>query len=284
MLAQIGVNRFSFLYSNHAAPTLTPGTSVVPGASNVEGSFTQVASGANIAQDIYQVNLWVCIGATVTNSKQHLLDIGIDPAGGTSYTTIPISNIVCGNSLGLTGPSAIAGLFFQFPIFISAGSSVAVRIQGSNATAGTVRVAVDFFGQPSHPEMIRVGQYSETIGAITNSSGVAFTPGNSGAEGTWVSLGTTTRALWWWQLCCQCDNAAQANLVYAMDLAVGDGTSQKIIIENLPMFTTTGEATSSTFAAGCFCGVPAGAELWVRGSCSGTTDTGWNAVAVGVGG
>ena len=33
----------------------------------------------------------------------------------------------------------------------------------------------------------------------------AVTPGNA-ADGTWTSLGTTSRDLWWWQVGYQIDN------------------------------------------------------------------------------
>lgn len=283
MLAQIGVNRFNFQYSNLGAPSLTPGTSVVPGASNVEGSFTEIASAANIAHDIYFFTLWVYGGATASAAKSHLLDVGIDPAGGTSYVSI-IDNIVCGAS-PTNFNSGITCLFFRFPRFIPAGSSVAVRIQGSNATAGTVFVVAEFFGQPSRPELVRTGQYAETIGTITSSQGVTFTPGTSGVEGAaWVSLGTTIRALWWWQLCVQVSDASMTGTATQVDLAYGDATNKVMIFENQLYVTTGGELVSGIMAANCFCEVPAGGEIFIRGSCSGTPDSPYNAVAVGIGG
>lgn len=277
-------NRFGFYFTNQATPSGTPGTSVTPGASNAEGSWTEVASSANIAHDIYLVAIWISGGATNGNSKMHLLDIGWDPAGGTSYVQ-QIANIACGSSVAPSTINAPSGIFFLFPVFIKAGSAVAVRIQGSNATAGTVRVQAEFFGKPTNPEILKVGQYSETIGAITNSNGVSFTPGNSGAEGSWQSLGTTARALWWWQLAVQADDSSLgAGLIYQFDLAYGDGSNKVIIIENLTAIVSNGETLAIAPPLNCFYEVPAGAELFVRGSCSGTTDTGWNGVAVGIGG
>lgn len=176
MLPSAG-NRFAWKYTNYDTPSGTPGASVTPGASNAEGSWTPVASAANIARDVWTILLWISGGTTSTASKCHLLDIGVDPAGGSSYVA-KISNIVCGGSnAGGTG-----GRFFLFPFRIKAGSSVAVRIQGNASTAGTVYVAIKFLGAPSTPEMTMAGPYSETIGAITGSNGVSFTPGNSGRK------------------------------------------------------------------------------------------------------
>jgi hypothetical protein len=173
------MSSFLWSYSNETAnPSVggANGTVVTPGASNAEGAWTQVASAANIAQDVCWVYLQVSSGSTTTAIKNHLIDLGADSAGGTSYTAC-VSNMVCGQSNAIG--TATHGIEFMFPMCISAGSSVAVRIQGSNATAGTVRVGVKFYGQPSRPEASPIAQFSETIGTITGSAGVAFTPGNA---------------------------------------------------------------------------------------------------------
>jgi len=155
---------FNFTYDNWGAnPASTIGTSVVPGASDVEGSWTQVASSANIAQDVYGIYLQAHSGATSAAAKNHLLDIGVDPAGGTSYVAI-ISNLVVGCSPSLT-QAGNREYFFWF--FIKAGSSVAVRIQGSNATAGTARLPV----KPSRPEVIPKGMFSESLGYTATTLG-----------------------------------------------------------------------------------------------------------------
>ena len=231
---------------------------------------------------MYGFSLWITGGNTSAAAKNHLLDVGVDKAGGTSYTAI-ISNIVCGQS----GAAVDGGIRFYFPFFITAGSTIAVRIQGSNGTAGTVRVASTFYGRPNRPEAIRTGCFSETIGTITNSNGVSFTPGNTAAEGSWVSLGTTVKAMWWWQLGVQIDNGTTTSLMYHIDLAYGGVTNKHMIIENLPLYLP-GTAERTCFAGLLdgqnYCEVPEGATLYVRGSCSGTAVTGFNAVAIGVGG
>lgn len=272
-----------FSFNNFGAnPSTTPGTSVIPGTSNAEGSWTQVASSSDIVQDVYNFYLRVLAGATSGQSKMHLLDIGVDPAGGTSYVAI-ISNLACGGSSAAFGPGE--GEDFLFPFFIKAGSSVAVRIQGSNATAGTIFVGVMFFGQLSRPEVFPVGSFSETMGAITNSNGVSFIPGNA-ANGDWVSLGTTTKALWWWQIGCQVDISAAGTEQTYVELAYGN-TTNRVVISRI-LFLNTGEAYGFSPAANClfecYCPVLAGGELWIRGRCSNAPNTGYNGVAVGIGG
>lgn len=263
-------------------PSATCGTSVTPGASNAEGSWTQIASAANIARDVWELIIGIAGGNSTGAQKDHLLDIGVDPAGGTSYTAV-ISNIVCGQS-----DAANRGFIpFRFPFRIKAGSSVAVRVQGSNATAGTVRVWAYFLGSPSRPDIVWSGSVSETIGTITNSQGVSFTPGNA-ADGTWVSLGTTTRQLKWWQLGAQLSNGTITAQYTYVDLAWGDGSNKHRIIRNhLMSFSGTAEIRSTPFAGvdlvQGYAEVPAGGTLYVRGRCSGAPTSGYNAVAIGVG-
>ena len=281
MLA-VPVNSFRFQYHNFGAtPATTPGTSIIPGASDVEGDWTEIAGDANITQDILYIILWVHSGATAAQDKSHLLDVGWDVAGGTDYVE-KISNIICGQS---TSPAPSNGIYIHFPCYIPAGSSIAVRVQGANATAETVFVVARFFGQPTRTEAWRTAQHFETIGTITNSQGVSFTPGNSGADGTWVSLGTTIRSLWWWQLCIQCSNNSVSSLAYQFDLAYGDSSNKHFVVQNLYARLTTSEQIGwNHLMVSSICEVPAGAELWVRGTCSGTASTGWNAVAIGAGG
>jgi hypothetical protein len=290
VLASVGLSSYGFTYDNWGAnPSLTAqGTSVIPGASNAEGTFTQIASGANISRDVYWIAIWVNGGSTSAQQKDHLLDIGVDPAGGSSYTAV-ISDIVCGESIALnSGVSTLVGAsrHFVFPLFIKNGSSVAVRIQGSNATAGTVRVSAKFWGDPSNPECVPVGQYSETIGAISGSAGVVFTPGNA-ADGTYTSLGTTTRDLWWWQLGVSVSDATMSFTGCYVDLAYGDATN-KVIIRRGFYGTDGSEMLAECFGTNLlfdsYKPVPAGATLYVRGRCSTTPDSNWNAVAIGIGG
>lgn len=283
MLLPAGLSGYAFTYDNWGTnPASVPSTSVVPGASNVEGAWTQVASSANIAHDCYWLYLRVSDNATASNAKNQIIDIGVDPAGGTSYTAV-ISDLVCGMASGATTGSK----HFCFPIFIKAGSSVAVRIQGSNATAGTVRVGCKFYGQPTSPENVPVGTIFQTFGTIATSGGTSFTPGNA-ADGAWVSLGTATTPLWWWQVGVQINNGTQSAHYTYIEVAVGGSTNKKTILR-YEMASTTNEVNidvllgNMTFVD-CYWPVPAGAEIWIRGRNSAAPVSGYNATVIGVGG
>jgi hypothetical protein len=279
-----GMARYSFTYDNWGAnPSATYGTLLTAGgAINTEGSAAVLATGSNIAQDVYWVELHVHT-ASGAGDRSMLIDIGVDPAGGTSYTYV-ISNIAVGGTSAISGTAQYR---FLFPLYIKAGSQVAARVQCIQASI-TVRVAAKFFGQPNRPEMVPSGAYSETIGTVTNSLGQSFTPGNS-ADGSWVSLGTTVLPLWWWQLCHGINNATVTAENTYIDLAYGDGTNKHIIHRVMHNGTTAelmGHAGggSLTSAISSFCPVPAGSTIYVRGRCNGAPDTGYYALAIGVGG
>lgn len=284
MLGVPGFSSFQWTYDNWGAnPAATIGTSVVPGASNAEGSWTQVASAANIANDVYGFYVQIHTGATSASQKDQLFDFGVDPAGGTSYTAI-ISDLDCGESPALTAAGARE---FFFPMFIKAGSSVAVRCQGSAATAGTVRVAIRFYGKPTRPELVPVGTYSETIGAITGSAGPSFTPGNA-ADGTWVDLGATTRDLWYWQPGYGVSNATITAEYTYIEFAWGDASNKHTIFKIMHGGTTSetcgAAAQTNMLMHAAYQPVPAGTHLYVRGRCNNAPDTGYHANIVGIGG
>lgn len=273
----------NFTYDNWGAnPASTIGTSVVPGASSAEGSFTQIASSANIAQDIYGIYLQIHTGATSAAAKLHVLDIGVDPAGGTSYTAV-ISDYVCGAAPSLSQAGARE---VYFPFFIKAGSSVAVRISGSNATAGTVRVAARFYGYRSAPQHFPVGTFSESFG-VTGTSGTAITPGNA-ADGSWTSVGTTTNPLWWWQLGYQINNATITAEYTYLELAWGDGSNKHTIFKVMHGGTTSETcglaAQTSMLWHAAYQPVPAGTAIYVRARCNNAPDTGYQVGVIGIGG
>lgn len=277
-------SKFAFEFNNWpATPAVTGvGTSVIPGASSAEGAWTEIATAANMAHHCYWLYLWVSAGFTSTASKQHFLDVGIDPAGGTAYTA-RISDIACGGSNGVNGVGSCHR--FRFPLFIQAGSTVAVRIQGSHATAGTVLVACQMLGQPDRPEQVPIGQYSETLGAGAGTLGVSVVPGNA-AYGAYAAIGTTTKPTFWWQLGVQLDNAVTAAENLYFEMSYGDATN-KHVITNLFFLTTGTEAQGEVFAGNlserCYAEVPAGSTIYCRAICNNAPDTGYNVTAIGIG-
>lgn len=272
-----GKSGFNWWYSLQTTPSSTPGVSVTPGSGS-KGSYVQLASGANLVRDCHLMRVWVVAGNTSAAIRDILMDIGIDPNGGTSYSQLGgINNIFVPQASNAVD----GGRWFLFPLFIKNGSSVGVRGQ-SNVTT-TFRVAAWFFGLPAAPENVFSGQYSETIG-VSGNGGTPFTCGNTSAWGSWTSLGTTTRPCWYWTLAWGNNVTVTTNQGYFAELAYSpNGTNMITIIPCLPMFNPgTAEKSGSPSIHGMW-QVPAGGTLYVRGSASGTAE-GTEAVAIGIGG
>lgn len=271
----------SFPTSQTTASTYL-GVSTTPGTSSTWGSWVQLWNNTTYPNiDIHAIQLLISGGNTTGVAKNHQIEIGYDPANGSSYSPI-ITGLLCGQS-----QTGIAGLHHYFPLFNKGGGSYGVRSMGSHTTAGTLRVQMDAFAVPTgmSNEYFRSGTYAETIGSIASTVGVSVTPGNSNAWGSWATLGTTVKDLWFFQLCVQCNNATTTAMTYEWQLAYGDGSNKEIIIFNYMLtLPGTAEITQGRLNLQGYRNVPAGSTLYVRGKTSGEAVTGWNVSAVGVGG
>lgn len=257
----------------------TLGVAVTPAVGS-KGSWVQTASAANMGRDAVGITVSVSSGTTSATVRAIALDIGVDPAGGTAYTTV-ISNVLCGNA---TGSGAAGGYSLYFPIRINAGSTVAVRAQGT--TTATTTVLVTFSQGESCPGTVWSGSFSETIGTMSGALGVSYTPGNV-AKGSWALLGTTTRNLKYWQASAQLNNTVVAANFQYIDLAYGDGTTYVPIFNDLVVsFPTANEDAAQFLFPTCqhFCDVPAGSNIYIRAASTSAPATGYNALAIGIGG
>ena len=274
----VGKSGFNWNYSLQTAPSTTPGVAVTP-VNGSKGSYVQLVAGADLTQDCYGLLLWFTTGNSTGTTRDILADIGLDPAGGTTYSQVGGINDIFSPQ---TANAVDGGRWYWFPLFIKAGTSVGVRGQSSVTT--TFRVTARFFGQPTHPENIAVATYSETIGASGN-GGTPFTCGNSAKWGDWTSIGTTTRPCWYWQLGYGHNTGVTTAQMYFAELGFGDGTvsGTVTIIPCMPQFNPgTAEKSGNPLFMGVW-EVPAGSTLYVRGSASGTAET-TEAVAIGLGG
>ena len=273
-----------FTYDNFGAnPATTFGTSITAGAANAEGSWTSVATGTNLSFDIEGLYIQIHTCNAATNVRPLFVDVGVDPAGGTTYVE-KISNLQGGFS-GVPGTYP-ALMSYYFPLSIKRGSQVAVRGM-TNFSAITARVACKFYG--AQPELTRPkGMFCETFGAgATGVYGTVFTPGNA-ADGSWVSLGTTTRDLWWWQLGYNIYNTVITAEQTYIDLAYGDANNKRIMKRLIHSGTTSetigAQAANHLLWEECYFPVPRGTNIYVRGRCANAPDTGYQAVAYGMGG
>lgn len=248
------------------------GTVVTPG-NNTKGSYAELIDGALVTNDAWFVEVIINSNNVTTAARDTIVDIGIDPIAGTSYTVL-IPDLLASCAAGF----AAMPFCYRFPLHIPAGSSIAARASINNATVGTLAVVVKLWGHPSHPELIAKGCVVEAIGITAASSkGKAVTFGTSAAEGTWTSLGNVTREAWWWQMGMGCNDATMAAVVYMADLSAGGGSGgDRMIIENLMYAASAAEVLSVMSPATdveCRKIVAAGTGMWGRGTCTGTPDS-----------
>lgn len=275
---------FQWSYSNASAtrPSTTGfGTSVTPGTAPTFGAWTQVASAANMTQDTYGILLCFNNGATSAAIRNILVNVGVDNAGGTTYLTV-IPTLIAGSSS--TYGLGTGGIWYYFPLYIPAGSSVALQATGTVTTA--FNAFVQFFGQPRRPEVIRAGSYVDAFGIdLNNARGTTTTLGTT-AEGAWTQLGTaTTRSYWWWQSCYSAADSTMAAQVIHSDLASGTATFKKILYENQYTSVTGAEQISTLpVFVNSYNNVAVGDIIYVRGQTSGTADTTTGFAAYGLGG
>ena len=272
-----------------ATPSITGGTTVTPGTSGAEGAFAECIADTVVTDDIKFLKIWVLFTTAPVAPKNAFLDIAVDLAGGTTYATTLIDNIVCGSAS--TATTANQPRQWSFPINIPSSSSIACRIRGVSGTPGSARVFMRAYLRHSMPEWHPVGQFAETIG-VTETTAVdatAFTPGNA-ADGTWASLGATTRDLWWWQLGYQVDNATITAEYTYIELGYGDGSSggTTTILKQMHGGTTAETVgmvlQEQDISYACYYPLPAGTTMYVRGRCNNAPDTGYQAAAHAVGG
>lgn len=231
------------------------------------GSWTQIL--AATAQDIFYVQIGFNAVNVSSAIRDCLADIGVDPAGGTTYAVlIPQLLCSCAASTALCGDGTIN---YFFPVFIKAGSTVACRMSVNNSTVGTGRVTIRGYGQPSNPSAIKYGTSVVAYGTVLASSkGTTVVPGATGAAGTYVSLGATTQDHWFWQMGYGIGNAATAARAYHGDIAVGDGTNFLILIPSIYLNVNAATALGYNNSGWNESIVPSGTTLYGRMTCSGT--------------
>lgn len=283
MLMPSGLSGYAFKVDNWGAnPATTYGSLVTAGTVNAYGSYTSLIAGSSVTEDCYWIHVVVHSGAASASARNAILNLALDPAGGTSFADF-LADLVIGDSPAPTAPGLKS---YVFPYFIKAGSSIGARIKSSVASS-TLRVSVRLYGQPTNPLACPIGATYEAFASFSASNGSSFTPGNA-ADGTWVSLGTTTKPLWWWQVGYQIDNGTITAEYTYIEVAFGDSTNKHTIMKLMHGGTTAEVAAPVTDShittAECYFPVPAGVTIYVRGRCNNAPDTGYNASVIGIGG
>lgn len=281
------VDSFSFAADN-AGSTYTGtgiGTQITAGGTNhtKNASITSLLAGSVITQDCYWLSIGFIAGSSSTASRRFLTDIFFDPAGGTSWEGAPRIPDLLANC-----PDYVqGGVWYEFPIYIKNGTSIGARCQAETASA-TVNVIIAVTGRPLRPTMLEAGTRVIAYGVTAASTnGTAVTPGASGSMGSYsASLGTTSRDHWWWQTGVCFTDTSQTAVQYWFDMAIGDANrkyvvQRGILHHNVGTVEQAGRANFSGIYYPAYAQA-SGANIYVRGVCTGTADSSCSAIVYGV--
>jgi len=238
--------------------TATFGTRATASATpHTKGNWAQVT--ASLPHDAY--GFWLIMAGTATSATNTdmLLDIGIG-AGGSEVVIVP--NLLS----GWTGSPTQGPRVLWLPIFIPKGTRVAIRNQGVIAS-DTVDCMFHFVsGNPSMRGNLFVG--CDAFGIVSASSaGLAHTPGNTGAESTWASIGSATAKSYGAILpLIQSSNTSTTAIAYHWEIGIGSAT-----LAEWYYMGNTGEYLNGPFPAEpAAVNIASGAQLQVRAEASGT--------------
>ena len=275
---------FGKVVSSHGAtrPATSFGAVVTPGLVSVFGAYATILSGANNTDDSYGILINVNSNSVAANARDTLMTIGLDAAGGTTFTTFIADLLVsCANNY------ESCGVWYFFPVFIKAGSTIGAKATVNNLTVGTFACNVTLLCCPRRPEAVRAGSYVDTFGAVeATSSGTAVTSGTT-SEGTYTLLASSiARPCWFWQAGFGVNDATMSALTYHMDLAAGSSTTvNKNMLENGVASTSAAESLDKLpIIFGCEGFAATGDNIYGRLQCSGTPDSALSMIAYGVGG
>lgn len=272
---------WNWMYSNVQNTRVTSawGASVTPGVAPSWGSWATIIAGSAITTDVFDVLVMIGNNVASATTRNALVDIGIDPAGGTSFTTI-IPCLLGGHAGAANGGIPIC---YRFPLYIPAGASIGARAMGTVATAFHVNVSV--FGKPSRPDAVMCGTKVVSFGEATaTATGQSITAGTT-SEGAWTQLGSALATpLWWWQTGLTCIDTTMTAQGYTLDVGVGNASSKKMAMENvLVAFNASEGITHNSAMHPAYTKTPAGANVYGRVQCQGTADTSLSMMAWGLG-
>lgn len=252
--------------------TTAVGTQCTPG-NNSKGSWAQAFSA--IANEACGILIQINANSTSSNARDTLVDIGVDDAGGTSYT-VKIPDLI--GCMAITPNKG--GIYYYFPLRIKSGATVGVRASVNNATVSTCNVMITLFGLPKNPEAHRIITEVVAFGVTSGSScGTTITPGTTN-DGSWTSIGTTSAAYWYWQAGFGFNSSSTSDRLYFVEFAIGDGSNYDIIIADQPWGCDTTNRMNNALAPadGCERDAPSGVGLYMRAQCSGSLNSNYSGI------
>lgn len=227
--------------SDGTRPAMAFGTSVTPNQNDIaNATYAQLIAGASVTREMSDLLVCINTAGIAAAARDTIITIGIDPAGGSSYSTL-IPNLLCGPAGSYSGAASNGGpVWFRFPIRIPAGSSIGAKASVNSSNLTAINVFCEVRGGQSAPAY--VGSVVEALGVTTaSSSGTAVTPGTT-SEGSYVQIGTLTRPCHFIAWGVGVNDSTMSNNTLSVDIAIGDASNKRICVPNGFVFTAANEA------------------------------------------
>ena len=256
IVAGTGVGGGSSTYDSAAFST--------PSSPNLKGDWVKIVNPPPVAAVGAAISFRV--RPTAPSARKYLIDMGM----GTSGAIIPF----CPNMLLQVGGAVQQGESFLMPVTIPKSTEIWARAQSQSSGAADIRLGIRYltggFQRPS-PYGIAM-TYGVTV---DSTAGTLIDPGAvTDTKGAYVEVASSTimpinyviifagnRA-----------NAADNNLLFSLDLAVGPAGSEVNIVEEISYFKTSNDYMTP-FAHAFPLTIPAGARISARAQSDGSDAT-----------
>jgi len=157
------------------------GAGITAGVSSADGTAVTVMPA--LAHDCEY--LWLAVSGLGTSNAANaaLMDLLIDPAGGTNWSEL-IADLIVGftTTILYNATGAAIPLSYHFPLWLPAGASLGARIRMQSGSApSSTRVLAAAFGGNKNPASWWCGQKVQSIATFdaANSLGQLHTPGGA---------------------------------------------------------------------------------------------------------
>ncbi len=200
--------------------------------SHVKGVWVELV--ASTGFDVTKMIVWGHGTSQTSTNTAMLVDIGI---GTSTNEKVLIADIPCGHS-----SFALDNGLSVFPISIPAGTRISARNQAVIAS-DTIAIGLALFGstpwdQQSHFQVV------DTMGTTSAASHGKLITGNSITE-IIASTAEDYKALGW--AADNADETSSDNAVFTMDILVGAGAAEKILVSDLSWRTSASERIDEAY-------------------------------------
>lgn len=213
-----------------------------------------------------------------TQASRGMADILI----GAATESVLIANLMFSHAGVFHNTDGIGPRKYSFPLFVPAGSRIAVQGAGER-TATAFRTMIKLHGGLISPPF-RVGGKVTTYGVGTVPAGTALTPGASGAEGAWAEMvASSSYDHFYLQPGFQiATDTGWAERDYFVDMGIGAATEEELVQSCIYWVNASEKMTGPWFNDMAFVDAPAASRLTMRASCSGTLESNYQGTIYGV--